>query len=318
MRALSVSGPVVLRLTFFGGLIALGGLAAWGLAALHGILGFLAPTLPGAEALPAEIGPYLAGAATYLLIGAAALVLGIGAIRLERWAPPLLRSFAWIWLLGGATMAALGGGLFDNALVSYAGAVPPEDAAWLRRFFVGAIGVLGIVLPAALLVSLRGPAVSRACAARHPESCWSDACPEPVLLTAVALAVCGLLFLPLAFHPVVPWFGRLLVGPTGAAAQITLGAACVALALGLYRQRIRALLGTAGLFLALGVSTVVTLRVAEPVAMLSALGYPRPDLFAAERLAEVRALLIWLTGAFTVASLALLWGLARHFPRGQQ
>jgi len=244
----------------------------------------------------------IASGLTYLLVAAAFFAAGVGAVGGRAWARPALVSLAWIWLLTGALVVAF------LALVVPALPVPPELALVVRAMALGLGGLVGVAAPAALLWMLRGAA---------PVPSGDATCPQPVLVLATALAATSVLALPTIVRPVVPVLHVVLTGLPAAALTLVVAALCAWLARGVYRRERRALAGTAALFAASGASLVVTALTIDASEIWTALGAgaEEADWLAAASLSRSAAVACAVLA--TVASLAWLAALRRHFPPAQ-
>ncbi|HKQ60015.1 MAG TPA: hypothetical protein VJS92_01945 [Candidatus Polarisedimenticolaceae bacterium] len=238
---------------------------------------------------------------------AAFAALGVGSIRLRRWAPALMVVAAWNWLLVGLALAAF-------LALLLAGPLFPVAA-----FLLVPALVAGVVLPVAFLRVYRDPDVQHTCEAHDPRPSWTEQCPRSVLALSVSLGLAGVLALPMPFVAAVPLFGKTLAG--GPAALMTIGAAAASLwlARALYRMEPSGWWGTLILIALAGASwavSAVTLRTEELLGVLG-LGDARLDElgFGAEPFA-MRAWLAAVSVLLTVAMVGYLWRIRRYFAGG--
>ncbi|NIQ86641.1 MAG: hypothetical protein GTN83_17870 [Acidobacteria bacterium] len=135
-----------------------------------------------------------------------------------------------------------------------------------------------------------------------------------MLVLALALGFAGLLSLPLALRPVLPWFGGLLTGTGGSLLTLAAGGSFIWIGWGLFRLRRRAWWATGISAVAIGVSTAWTVARTERAAWYRALDYPERQI---ERLLESGEPTRWpaiaATIAFTLATLGYLGWVRRHF-----
>jgi hypothetical protein len=228
--------------------------------------------LPKPDPIPAnplaiQRGIRVVGAA--LVVGVSIhLILGIGLFLARRWARALAEALGWFALVGGGI-----------ATLAVAAAPSPEAAAGGRIWAVGALGILGGVLPALFLGLVRSRRVRQAVEALHPRPSWTTM-PMSRLALGLWLLLAGILGVAtqLGGMPTPALLGQRFLGLWEARWVWDLYAhlmhvASLALGWGLLRQRRWAWRGT---FIATGVAMVVALSTR-----------PDPDLDTADRLARL-------------------------------
>ena len=149
--------------------------------------------------------------------------LGIGSIMARRWARALLLIFSWVWLIIGIiveiSMVVIMPKVFANLPANANGqpALPPGTITGVIVVMTLICGFFFILLPAIWIFFYRSPHVKATCETRDPVTCWTDACPLPVLALCLWLlfAVPMLLIMPIVGHGVIPFFGMLLSGVPG-------------------------------------------------------------------------------------------------------
>jgi hypothetical protein len=202
----------------------------------------------------------------YYAIAAILIPLGVGHLRLRRWAASLMQTLLWVWLVAGLplTAAALVMLFLSKALT------PPAIVVSLA-----AAPLIYPAIPLALMGFYRRADVQRTFEGADPGPDPLGGAPLPVRGT------CGLLILTLvALHGgfllrgIFPFFGRLLTGMDGVLALDLVIVALGALAWGLARRRMWAWWGSAGLFAALTASTAVTFSRVTPRDVLAAVQFP--------------------------------------------
>jgi hypothetical protein len=298
------------RLAIFGVLATLAG-TAWVLLGLLSLaapmLARLVPHAPAAvEARAAAVGMLL-----YVVIGGALIVSGIGSVRRRRWAPPVLLTLAWTWLIGGALVLLLTGVVIDDLLDGSGVTLPVEVRALAYALVFGLEIALGLLVPALFVWAYRGRDVRATCAAGDPRPAWTDRCPPPVLGLSLGLAGGGVLSLPLALYGVFPGFGVLLTGAASALAHLGVAAACLWLARSTYRLRPAGFWGATALVALLGLSVATTFAAVEPAAYLRAMGQAEESTALLAGLS--RAAAAWGSVGLTAASLAYMASVHRHF-----
>lgn len=189
--------------------------------------------------------------AGYYILAAIAVVLGLGHLRLKRWAYELVLTFSIAWLLSGLPFTLI-------ALLMFIQAKDPT----LIRFL--------LVLPLAALIYPIAPILIFRSYRSHDIRCTFEAAdPSPSRLAAIPLrlrVLClELLLLMLALHGMIllhglfPFFGRMLFGLDGIVALDLLLVLLAVLTWGLASQRPWAWWGTLILFALLTLSTLLTL-----------------------------------------------------------
>ncbi len=228
----------------------------------------------------------------YLVLAGVFVVLGVGSIRARRWACDLMLSLSWVWLLTGLCSLVLAGVLLPTLLapmMSSAG-LPSGLALVMTVMVVGVLLFLYVVLPGAFVLFYRSPHVAATCRARDSRPQWTDGCPPRILSLAViwALAAVSVFVMP-AYRFVMPFFGTLVVGASGAALWAAVLFACAAFAWGTCRRQPWAWWGGLALTLVAAASSISTsARVGlvdfyraldlppDQLAMLSSLPVPGP------------------------------------------
>jgi len=188
--------------------------------------------------------------AGYYTIAALGLILGMGHLNLRRWVRPVMQTLLWAWLIVGLPLVLI-------ALLIF---IQSKDPTLLR--FLLLLPFAALIYPVLPILLIRfynrddvGEALSTGPAADRLESM-----PLPVRILAVTLAFSILaLHGRLLFRGIFPAFGVLLVDLPGYTA--TAGAILVLLILtwGVSMRHRWAWWGTLGAFLALALSSAITL-----------------------------------------------------------
>ncbi len=181
---------------------------------------FLTRFTPGASMRPAQ---YISGMATYGMIAAVLLTLGIGSVQTKRWARALTLVISWYWLITGVLITALMTAVLpvtvrtvlhaqQNAVGESPALSAPVMAVILTVIIVLAALFL-IVVPIAFVVFYGRNDVAETCYHRDPIERWTDRVPLPVLGASVVLVAQALYLLSAGFAaPMFPFFGRYLTG----------------------------------------------------------------------------------------------------------
>ncbi|MCE0496569.1 MAG: hypothetical protein LV481_01295 [Methylacidiphilales bacterium] len=199
--------------------------------ALGGLFGLLVPLMLAGQALAATTTHAPTSFSTILpaifMYGGLAVVLvwlGIGSILARRWARALLLIFSWSWLVLGVfeviAMAFIMPKVLANLSSTGTADHPAVSAAAMDMVLVVMFvmyGVLFIILPAVWTFFYNSRHVKATCEARDPATCWTDACPLPVLALCLwsLFSVLMMLVAPMTTHGVAPFFGMFLTGAPG-------------------------------------------------------------------------------------------------------
>jgi len=139
----------------------------------------------------------------------------------------------------------------------------------------GFIGFLYVLLPGAFVLFYRSPHVAATCRARDRSPQWTDDLPRRLLTLVIvwALAAVSVLMMP-AYGFVVPFFGAVLSGASGAAVWAAILVVCVVLTWGSARRAPWAWWwGVAAIVLAT-LSSVITALCVDPAAFILAMDLP--------------------------------------------
>ena len=213
----------------------------------------------------------------YTVVAAVFIWLGVGSIRARRWACELTLSLSWIWLVTGICSMVAGAWLVPAMLrgMSAISDLPADFAFIMGLVVFGVIGFLYVLLPGAFVLFYRSPHVAATCRARDRSPQWTDDLPQRLLTLVIvwALAAVSVLMMP-AYGFVVPFFGVVLNGASGAVVWAAILAGCVALTLGSARRAPWAWWwGVAAIILATLSSVITALRV-DPAAFILAMDLP--------------------------------------------
>jgi hypothetical protein len=187
----------------------------------------------------------LPAVATYGGLAVVLIWLGIGSIKARRWARALLLVLSCSWLLIGIISTAVIAVAMPKIMAAQAAAPagqpapPPEAMSVIVGFTVAFIAVLMVILPAIWVWFYRSPHVKATCEAADPVERWTDRSPLPVIAVSLWLlfSVPSILFAPVAYKGVVPFFGNFLVGPVATAIYILMAALWTYGAWAMYKLR---------------------------------------------------------------------------------
>jgi hypothetical protein len=142
------------------------------------------------------------------------------------------------------------------------------------------MSVIFLVLTGMLVLFYRSPHVKATCEARDPVVRWTDACPLPVLALSLMLGFSAESMLPMlvAYHSVMPFFGRLLTGAPGTLLILVMIALWSYCAWAAYRLKPA---GWWTILIGFGVmmaSTLITFARVDPIEMYRLMGYPEQQI----------------------------------------
>jgi hypothetical protein len=248
------------------------------------------------------------------LLAVAFVWLGIGSILCRRWARTLLLILAWSWLVAGLTIAAV------------LAAVLPQMASmigWGVQGLVAMLAVLAVlglplvVVPAAMVLFYQNRHVQATFEARDPHPRWTDACPLPVLTTALWLALGAVSVVPVIIggSAFVPLFGRLISGRPAALWLLAGAGISVWLAWGFWRLQRVALWVSLALTLLAAASTTVTFARVDFLEVYRLMGYPQDQIDAVRQIGLLGGqTMAWMMALLGVATCAFLVWLQKFFP----
>lgn len=195
-----------------------------------------------------RIGQFFSAVATYGFIAAALLTLGIGSVRMKRWARALTLVTSWYWLIMGTLVTILLTAVLPLAMKSVLAqmqrntpdAPSPQAAtgvmAVILTLIIMAAAFFLVILPIAFVVFYGRKDVGETCRRRDPVERWTDRVPLPVLGASVVLLTGALyLFLTGITTPLFPFFGRYLTGIPAGACFIAMAALDTYLSIALFR-----------------------------------------------------------------------------------
>ena len=205
-------------------------------------------------------------AAAVLMHGAIAallITLGVASCRALRWSVPAILSIAWIWLITGVIGLAISFFLMPqmmDQMRSSTANVPGGDTILIVILvMVQSISfVLHVVIPAALILFYRRPAVLAACRQRHPQPGWTHRCPTQVVVISIALTLFAVMLVFGLFFNAVPMFGVILTGVPAAACLLVGAAVSALLAWSTARLKMAGWWGTLALFVVITIGPVIT------------------------------------------------------------
>ena len=187
----------------------------------------------------------MAMAGGFYLVGAALMIwVGVGSLRVRRWARPVMLVLCWSWLITGGVsflhMVLFGASMREmmSAGMPPGAPPPPRMVEYVMATVMGTVSFLLMVLLPALLAWLyqrRG--VRETLQHFDQRRAWTDRCPTPVLAVAAWMCVMGLGCAIYAIYAVLPVYGRFVTGAPAVAAMVAMAALFAWLAYCVYRLR---------------------------------------------------------------------------------
>jgi hypothetical protein len=194
---------------------------------------------------------FMSSVATYALIAAAFLALGIGSIQTKRWARALTLVTSWYWLIIGTLATVVITAVLPVAMrralaqaQQNSANAPSADIttgvmAVIITLMIVFFTFLLVLLPIAFIVFYRRSDVDLTCRHRDPVERWTDRTPLPVLGASLAFFTGSLYTLLLAVtSPMLPLFGHYLTGLPAAGCLVLLAGLDLYLAIALFRLRL--------------------------------------------------------------------------------
>ena len=309
-----------------------GGLIAFGVAQIF--LGLLCALFVGLMVVGQTMAAQSTGgspnfrmlAFSFAFYGVMAVILvwlGLGSIRTRRWARALSLVLAWSWLLIGIVSVVFSALLLPQMMRAFAGgnAGPPPIARLMMVVIpLVILGIFFIVVPGSMVLFYQSKHVQATCEARDPARRWTDACPLPVLAVSLWLGfgALSMLFMPWAYHGVMPFFGILLSGVSGSLMLLAMAGLWSYAAWAFYRLKAT---GWWVVFITLAVfsvSSVVTFLQVDIKEMYQLMGVPEEQirLIGQFPLFKSKVLAVW-TGLSFGLVLGYLLYVKRFFQRSK-
>lgn len=180
----------------------------------------------------------------YLVAAALMIWIGVGSLRVRRWARPVMLVLSWSWLITGGVsflhMILFGASMREMMSASMPPGAPPPPRAveYVVATVMGTVSFLLLVLlPAVLAWLYQRRGVRETVQYFDQRQAWTDRCPTPVLAVATWLCVIGLGCAVYAIYAVLPVYGRFVTGAPAVAGTLALAALFAWLGYGIYRLR---------------------------------------------------------------------------------
>lgn len=195
------------------------------------------------SAEPISAGTIIPGILLYMILAAWFIWMGIGSIGARRWARALLLVSSWIGLIGGICglifLIIFIPGMSDQAAQS--AQTPQGIPSVVRYVMFGFTAFFFVVIPGVLVLFYGSRNVKATCESRDPKVRWTDRCPLPVLAVSLIYGFWAFSLLCGACYGwVIPFFGTILSGISGAVVSLVYILLCVYVVWGAYKLNIKA------------------------------------------------------------------------------
>jgi hypothetical protein len=177
-------------------------------------------------------------------------------------------------------------------------------------------GVIFLVLPAIWTFFYASRHVKATCEYRHPNPCWTDACPLPVLALVLWLAygAVAMGLMPMFGFTVVPFFGTFVTGWPGAFCFLLVAAVLLGAGVLCYRLDMRGWWLVTMAYGVMMISNLITYSIHDVMDMYRLMHFPPNELaqlqasgfFSGNRI-------LWLTALCMVPFLGYLLFVRRYF-----
>ena len=200
--------------------------------------------VPGAGAASSADRMLVPGAVTYGAIAVLFAWLGAGSVLTRRWAPPLILTVGWIWLVAGVFGVAFTALVLPSLVnaASQGGPLPDGFETVIMATTIGMLTLVMVALPSVVILFYRGRDVQATCDARDAVPRWTDGLPLALIGLSISLALMAASLLPavLFYNGAAPAFGVVISGLSGVVMNLVLIAVWAYCAWGLLRGDLRA------------------------------------------------------------------------------
>jgi len=308
-------------------LMVLGGLQVF-LGALCGLMAAMMASLVFGGRMPqAPHGPPLSprmmipSLGIYVAIAVGFIWVGIGMIRIRRWAWALTLVMSWIGLICGLFASVMMPIFMTKTWGSMAeqNQMPPEMVRFMWTTTILITIGLYVFLPGLFVVFCQPKSVRDTVYRRDSKPRWTDRCPLPVLALCILHAAgAGCMPVMAAYNWVMPFFGSFVSGPAGAAVACVLAVLLACLAWGTYRLKMLAWWGTVVLGIVYIANSIVFLSRGDLLPMYEKMGFPAETIDMIKKTGMLEMFTtygVWINAAFGVVWFGYLLYLRRYFVR---
>jgi hypothetical protein len=277
---------------------------------------FMLLVLPSVGA-PTNVRMMIPALGVYALSAVLLTTLGVGSILARRWARALTLVAAWMWLVIGVMTMIIMSLWMPNIsnLAAQENQVPPEATIFFQVVMLGTMGCMYVAIPGIFVFFYRSAHVKATCEFKNPKLSWTDHCPLPVLALSLLLGIGSVsMIFSLSYGGVVPFFGFLLKGVSGALAIVGITILFAYLAWATYKLKMAAWWTTLVVYLVFGISTVVTFWRISMIEFYRELAFPEEQLELIEKSGMIEAMNmpLMMGASFAVLVGYMLW-VRRYF-----
>lgn len=201
------------------------------------------------------------GMMIYEWLSACFIGLGIGSIKVKRWARTLTLAGSWIWLATG-TVGFIWVLIITPDMIQtlmQINPIPPTRLSNAPYFVLGLLFMITIVLPGIFIFFYSKDSVRVTFENSDPYVRWTDRCPLPVLILSLSLgfgaAIAGSMFF---YNSTVAFFGIIITGVPGTNIILGMIILLVYLSWGSYKLKMNAWRGTILLTIVGSLSNAIT------------------------------------------------------------
>jgi hypothetical protein len=276
----------------------------------------------GGGRMPA--GGYALVLASYTLAAIILITLGVGSIQARRWARAFTLITSWMWLVGGSVTTVLLAFALPSSFLSVSrraaetnpatAPLPEGMLAGILTFMIVFCSIFLVLLPLVFVWFYRKKDVEETVKHRSPQD-WTDRCPLPVLAATLVFAWAAPYFVVMSMTtPLIPFFGRYLIGVPGAIGCLVFAAIDAYLAYSLFRLRLAGWWGAIFVMAFRTSSAIVTYARGNLMEAYARLGWKDQQLQRMKDSPLFRShLILWWSATFLLAYLGYLIWIKRYF-----
>lgn len=245
--------------------------------------------------------------------------IGLGCIKARRWARALSLAGAKMSLFFGAPFLAIALYMLPEAynLLTECGLFEPLLAMGLLDFAVAVLALVQLVFPVAAIAFFELEGVRGTCERRHPEPCWTDRYPLPLLSMGLVSLLGSLsVFAGATTNHVVFLFGRVASGTPGLLVNLLVSAACAYAGWGAFHRKMSAWWVAYALVLSTSTSMMLTFSGIDSAMLYAHMGYSPEQIAKLELNLPLNPVLLTAAGCAwgVMASAFLVWVRDRFLP----
>jgi hypothetical protein len=231
------------------------------------------------------------------------IVMGLGSIKMRRWARALMLVGSWTSVFFGTLCLALILHTLPEiyTILADAGLLSPEASLDVLYFAFFILVLLMVLFPLASVMFYGLKGVTATCERRNPEPCWTDRCPVPLLAMSFISAL-GCLSLPLGAtnNFAVFLYGRVIKGAPGALLLALVSAAFGYVGWGAYRRKMHAWWGAYVLVVLISSSMMLTFAEVDMNTLYTRMEYSADQIARLQELYPINSAML--------TFISFLWG----------